>query len=259
MIISSIENKNVKKLVSLSLKKNRDKLCKFFVEGKKIVEHIPLNWEVDSYFFSSSYANSHNINNYENRAKTFILSDSLFSKISDTVNSQGIVAICNKKSFNIEDVINNKNFILVGENISDPGNLGVLIRTADAAGCTSILLTQNSVDVYNPKSIRATAGSIFNIKVVTDLEIDTIINFLKLNNIKIFSMHLKGTKSLYESDFKDDCSILLGNEGRGLSEKASNFSDELIKIPMIGKAESLNVSVATSIVLYEALRQKNYN
>jgi RNA methyltransferase, TrmH family len=256
LVIESMQNKQVKRLMSLQHKKSRDKNKQFIVEGEKVINEISSNY-IDSYYFSESFLKKNDIRLYSKNKEVNILKDNIFDKISETTNSQGIMAICNKMYYNIEEVLGDKKpFILIGENISDPGNLGTLIRTADATGCTGILLTKGTVDIYNPKVIRASSGSIFNVKIIEELDINNIFEVLKTKNIRTFATHLKGDKYLYNTDFSCSCAILIGNEGKGITEIAAKKADCLIKIPIIGKAESLNVSVASGVILYEVVRQR---
>ena len=153
--------------------------------------------------------------------------------------------------------INKKNhFFILLERISDPGNLGTLIRTADAAGADCVFLSKGCVDLYNSKVIRSSMGSIFHLPVVINSEFDVLIENLKSKNINILAAHLKGKKTLYDINLTNGIGILIGNEANGLSDEISEKSTELIKIPMPGNAESMNVSVAGSIFIYEAVRQR---
>jgi RNA methyltransferase, TrmH family len=257
--IESAQNRNIKKIISLDSKKFRDQYGQFIVEGEKFVNSIPLNWEVDSYYMSEKYIGKKFESKRYSDVQTYIVTDSVFKKMSQTVNPQGILAICNKKQYSIDEIMKKEtSCILVGENINDPGNLGTLIRTADATGCSLVLLTKSTVDVFNSKVIRATAGSIFNIPIINDLEIDDIFNLLEENNITSIGTHLKGDFNLYDADLSKRNAIIIGNESNGLTDKASNKSTILVKIPILGKAESLNASVASGVILYEVLRQKNY-
>jgi RNA methyltransferase, TrmH family len=257
MIIESMQNRHIKKILSLDYKKGRDETGLFIVEGEKFVRDIPIDWEVDTYFFSESFIFNNDIRGYEQRSKSYIVTDYIFKKITKTVTPQGIIAICHKKEHTIDEVVANENsFILIAENIADPGNLGTLIRTADATGCDGVLLTKGTVDLYNPKVIRATAGSIFNVKVIQNIDIQEILKYTKDNDITTFATHLKGESYIYDIDLTKSCAILIGNEGDGLTRTASEQSDFLVKIPIIGKAESLNASVASGVMLYEVVRQR---
>ena len=143
---------------------------------------------------------------------------------------------------------------LILDNVQDPGNIGTIIRTADSIGLKYIFIKEGSCDIYNPKVLRSTMGSIFRVECVTFSDNNKLIQKLKSNNIKIYATNLNTNKSIYDADFKNSA-IIVGNESNGVSEELLNLADEQIKIPMRGNTESLNVAIATSIILYEAFRQ----
>jgi TrmH family RNA methyltransferase len=143
------------------------------------------------------------------------------------------------------------------EDIRDPGNLGTMIRTAEGAGITGIIFNNSTVDIYNPKVIRSTMGSIFRMPYYQAENFFETLQELKAQNITIFAAHLLGIPYDTEGSFRQSCAILIGNEANGLSEQASMLADVRIKIPMAGKVESLNAAVAAAILMYEASRQRN--
>jgi len=164
-MIESIQNKHIKWLIALQKnRKNREKEKLFIAEGIKIIEEIPADWEIINLFVSSSFIREHHsfIKDIKIDKKNIIeVADKVFNAISDTVTPQGILAVCRQKIFSLEDILSVKNgFFIILEEIQDPGNLGTIIRTADAAGADAIFLTKGSVDLYNPKVIRSTMGSI---------------------------------------------------------------------------------------------------
>lgn len=255
--IYSSQNKTVKKVMSLKEKKYRDKYNAFIVEGIKFVDEIRDDWNVQLFVISESFANAKDTDKYFKKSEVCIVSDSLFGKMCETKNPQGILAVCQQKEFNINSILKKENiFLLVCEEINDPGNLGTLIRTADAGGCDGVIVTQGSVDVYNSKTIRATAGSIFHIPIIKDISIESTLDILSRNNIKTIGTHLKGSVTPYETNMKISLGLLVGNEANGLSEICSNKCDTLVKLPMIGNAESLNASMACGILIYEVVRQR---
>lgn len=256
-LIESKQNKIVKYILSLQNKKNRDQFKTFITEGEKFISEIPNNWEIDFYAVSETYANSNDIRKFKDRARLYILKDSIFNSVSDTVNPQGILAVCMQKEYTKEMLLNNKNaFIIILEEINDPGNLGTIIRTADAAGADGVIISKGSADIYNPKVIRASAGSVFNIPFVCDIDLNEFIPLLKEKQIKTYAAHLKGEKYPYDMDFKKGVALLIGNEARGLSDETAEKAGTLVKLPIQGRAESLNASIAGGILIYEAVRQR---
>jgi len=258
--ITSVQNKYIKQINLLKTKKERDKTKLFVVEGEKLIEEIPLDWETEYIVLSTSYFSS--INNKKPfdkfpKSKIFTITDELFKKISDTVTPQGILAVCRQKAFNQESLFKKETpLFLLLEKVCDPGNMGTLIRTSDAAGIDGVFLSKGCVDLYNSKVIRATMGSVFHLPIIENCDFDSLTDLLKKNNINIFAAHLKGSKLPYETDLTKSCGILIGNEANGLSPDISKKATTLVKIPMPGKAESINASIAGSIFIYEAVRQR---
>ncbi|MGN1318027.1 MAG: TrmH family RNA methyltransferase [Lachnospirales bacterium] len=241
MYIKSEKNKIIKEINSLKLRKNRDKLGLFIVEGERLTK------EAKDYILYTVAEES-----YKGNIKAdYIVSDLLFSKICDTVTPQGIMAVCKKLEYKLEKKENPLYICL--ENLQDPGNLGTIIRTADAAGADGVFLSKGCVDIYNPKVVRGAMGSLFHIPIFTNYD---LYNIIEDENIISVAAHLKGNKTPYEINMKKGVAILIGNEGNGLSDEISKKAKELCKIPMIGKAESMNASVAASIMIYEAVRQR---
>lgn len=251
IIIESNQNKIIKEVNALKAKKERDKTGLFILEGKRLVEEIPNSWEIKYLLKAESYSEDINFEN------VYTVKDSLFEKISETVNPQGILAVCHIKEFDVTNVgYSNSPFFVVLENVTDPGNMGTLIRTADAAGADGIFLSKGCVDIYNPKVIRATMGSIFHLPIYRNLNLMDLMEDFKDNNVKTLAAHLKGTSTPYKVDMTTACAVIIGNEANGLSDEISEMASDLVKIPMPGKAESMNAGIAGGILIYEAVRQR---
>lgn len=251
IIIESNQNKIIKEVNSLKAKKERDKTGLFILEGKRLVDEIPNSWEIKYLLKAESYSEDINFEN------VYTVKDSLFEKISETVNPQGILAVCHIKEFDVTNVdYSNSPFFVVLENVTDPGNIGTLIRTADAAGADGIFLSKGCVDIYNPKVIRATMGSIFHLPIYRNLNLMDLMEDFKNNNVKTLAAHLKGTSTPYKVDMTTACAVIIGNEANGLSDEISEMASDLVKIPMPGKAESMNAGIAGGILIYEAVRQR---
>ena len=142
------------------------------------------------------------------------------------------------------------------DNLQDPGNLGTIFRTAEAAGVTGIVLSRDCVDIYNPKVIRSTMGAVYRMPFVYVEDLLEALNVMKKKGIKTYAAHLKGKNSYDKEDYKEACAFLIGNEGNGLREEVSNMADTWIRIPMEGQAESLNAAVAAAVLMFEAARQR---
>lgn len=186
-----------------------------------------------------------------------VLSDKVFRAVCDTQTPQGILTLVSVPSWERE-VIWKKDgacFLLL-ESIQDPGNLGTMLRTAECAGFDAVIANRTTVDLYNPKTIRSTMGSIYRMPYFVAEDLAEVVENLKSGGTKIYAAHLSGRSCYDESDYRTSCGFFIGNEGNGLTEETAALADERIRIPMAGNAESLNASVAASILMYEVNRQR---
>lgn len=255
--IESRENKWFKRLNGLKLKKNRDKEGVFLAEGLRFVSEIPKEQAVEAFVVSEGFSAAHDVAIYEKKAPVLCIPDGLFATLCDTENPQGILAVCQKLDWDETAVFRKKDpFFLLAEELNDPGNLGTVIRTADACGADGVFLSKGSVDLYNPKVLRATMGSLFHIPVFQDRSLEELSVKLKQERIPLYAAHLQGKDYPYDLDLRQSCAFLIGNEARGLSEQAAAYCEQWVKIPMPGRAESLNASVAAAVLLYEVVRQR---
>ena len=257
MIISSKENEIVKYIKSLERKKARDANNQYIVEGLKIVGEAVLSENVGIYkvIISESKQNDKEfldiLKKIDNN-RIIIVKDNIFKYLCDTVNPQGIIAIVNKK--NMEN-IKNEDIIFALDNIQDPGNLGTIIRSLDSSGFKQIFLSEDTVDCYNSKVVRSSMGAIFRVNILENQNLEEKLKSLKLEGYKIMTTSLDTNNNHFDIEYKK-CVIVIGNESKGVSKNIQDLSDIKIKIPMLGKTESLNASVAASIVMYEIVRQK---
>lgn len=264
--IKSSANKQYKILKSLSSKKNRYKLGLYRIEGMRIVSQACYEKkEIHSVFIKASIHEDDKVKalvkELENHlVGVYLLDDALFEGVSDTVNSQGIVAMMPMEDILLETCLKNtKVSLLILDRIQDPGNLGTMIRTADAAGFDAVLLGKGTVDPYNEKVLRSTMGSIFQIPVIQVGEIVPVIDNLIAQNVNIYATALDGAVDYDRISYPEKVGIVIGNEGNGIEENILDMAHQNIKIPMAGKAESLNASIAASVVMYEVFRQKRRN
>ncbi len=261
--ITSNSNPNIKHVKSLQRKKFRDEYNEFIIEGLRIVEHgLEYGGDIIRLFIThDEYKSLEGTRVFEKiiekNVDTYIISEQLFKEISDTKNPQGILGIVKKKSYDINHILNKeKYFIIILDRLQDPGNLGSIIRTADAAGIDCIVTSKGCVDTYNNKTIRSTMGSIFNIPIVDIGDLDSFIAYLIENDTKIVSTILETNQYHYEVEYGEKIAVIIGNEGNGISKELIDKSNIKVKIPMLGKAESLNASTASSIIIYEIVRQR---
>lgn len=260
-VITSKENEQIKQIRKLKDKKYRDEMGLYIVEGIKTVnEAIAEEANIQTIVISDDSNEQDELKQkilYEVAKYNIIyVSEKVFEFISEVMHPQGILAVIKKKS---ETKINyNEDLIVLLDNIQDPGNLGTIIRTVDSIGLSQILLSKGTVDSYSPKVVRSTMSGIFR---VNTIEIENTIHTLKeikKHGYRIVATSLETDKSIYDISY-NKTAIIIGNEASGVSKEVLDIADERIKIPMIGKTESLNASVATGIVLYEAVRQKLNN
>lgn len=263
MKISKISANHLKEISKLKLKKYRDETSQFLIESEKVLlEALGSNWIVKEIFITSK--NLDLLNRIEDLIKNksiniYELSEKDFAKISNEKTPSGIAALLIKKPFSLDSFIKqNSDLILVFEEISDPGNLGTILRTADWFGKNFIVLSENSVDVTNPKVLKASMGSIFHLNIIEEIDIVDFIKKFKSAGYEIISTSSKG-KDVRKFNFKPKSILIFGNEARGISSEVLNLSDQIVGIPSSGKAESLNLSISASIILYEIQRQTSIN
>lgn len=256
--IQSKDNLLIKEIKKLKEKKYRKDCNMFLVEGFRFVEEaLDSDFEVVHIFIStrgeSKYEDSQVKNKLRSDTKVYSINDSVFKSICDTENPQGIIATVRNKPVEIKD---DYGFYVLADKIQDPGNMGTIIRTAHATGALGVIITKGTVDIYNDKTLRATMGSIFKIPVLCDEDL-SLVTKLRDCGFKLITSSLDTDENFYDVDLKEKIIISVGNEGNGISEEVYDICDLKVKIPMPGGAESLNVAVAASIMMYEVVRQKN--
>lgn len=253
MLIKSENNEFIKSIKKLNLKKERYKKNLFYIEGKNnVLEAIKSGANIKYIVISDTFSDTINFGSKE----VIVVKDNVYKKLSNTVSPQMIMAIIQIPKHDIKDVINKYGIYIITDNVQDPGNLGTIIRSADAFNVKALFTINNTVDIYNPKVLRSTMGSIFHIPVINILDVDNLMNNLRNNNIQILSTSLNAGKYINEYDISKNTAFIFGNESKGVNEELNRYIDDSVKIPMEGKSESLNVSIAVSICLYESERQR---
>ena len=256
--ITSKENSVIKHTIKLKEKKYRTEYNEFIIEGAKIVkEAIEEKANIKNIVFSEDAINSELV---ENQLKDvlkeqnyIIVSNNIFKLLSDVEKPQGVLAVI-EKEINKEKIDYSQDVILILDNIQDPGNLGTIIRTADSAGLKQIIVSKGTADCYNSKVLRSTMGAIFRVKIIEADNLVKSIEEIKNNSFKVVTTSLQTNKSIYDIQLKN-VAIVIGNEANGVSKEIMELSDIKAIIPMKGKTESLNVAVATGVILYEYVRQ----
>lgn len=261
-MITSLSNKTVKEIVALSQKgKERQKKNVFVVEGVKMFLEAPEERICGIYVAQSAENEMLQVcrEKLENLSYELV-SDEVFAKMSDTVTPQGILCLVRQLNYDLafllkKDIKKHPLYIIL-EDIQDPGNLGTIFRTAEAAGASGVIMSSRTVDIYNPKTIRSTMGSVYRVPFLYVEDVSSIIKVLQENNVCVYAAHLAGKAFYEDGDYRKGTAFLIGNEGNGLREETAACADALIKIPMEGSVESLNAAVASSVLLYEAYRQR---
>ena len=257
--ITSKENRLIKHIIKLKEKKYRKEYNEYIIEGVKIVqEAIQENAKIKQIIISEYAINTDLLQNHlkeELQKIDYIqVPQNIFKLISEVEKPQGVLAVIEKERIN-ENIDLNQDIILALDDLQDPGNLGTIIRTLDSVGLKQILISKGTTDPYNPKVIRSTMGAIFRVKIIECEDLKETLKKLQENNFKVMVTDLNTDKSMYDIKLQKNV-IVVGNEANGVSEEIKNLADTKVIIPMFGKTESLNASVATGVILYEYVRQK---
>lgn len=256
-MITSTSNAQVKELLQLQKKsKVRNERNVFVVEGIKMFSEAPKN-RIEKVFISETLFNKKKQELNLDGLKVEILSDKVFSYVSDTKTPQGILCVVKQKKTKLEEIFTKKPaHLMILDNLQDPGNLGTIVRTAEGAGVSGIILSKDCVDIYNPKTIRSTMGSIYRMPFLYVEDLENTIEEVKKNEIKVYAAHLQGKNNYDEENYRTGCAFLIGNEGNGLRDEIAKKADIWVKIQMHGEVESLNAAIASSILMFEVCRQR---
>lgn len=252
MVISSKENNIIKEIKKLKQKKYRKE--KYIIEGSKILEEaIQEKIKIDLIVITEEFYNTNpNFSKIMNEYEYVIVNNNVFKELTDVKTPQGILAVVYKNKETIID--ENAGYIMALDDVQDPGNIGTIIRTLDSANIKQLIVSKGTVDAYSSKVVRSTMGAIFRVNIIEVENLKDTLNKLKKAGFQIVSTSLQTEKSIYDISY-DKKVVVIGNEANGVSNEIQNSSDIKVKIPMLGKTESLNASVAASIMIYEYVRQ----
>ena len=250
--ISSKENKIFRLCQQLSQKKYRDRIGLYLIEGENLLEEAVKNGaEIRTVLARPDYGGRF----FGTEDKAFFLDDNLFRQLAQTETSQGIIAIVAKPEISPARFLDEDggNFVVL-DRLQDPGNIGTILRTADAAGYSLAIVMKGTADVFSPKAVRAATGSLFRMPVVFMDSVDELMEFTRAAGKKLVATCFDTDRYYYDEDLRENIALVIGNEGSGISQELIEGSDLKIKIPMHGNIESLNASVAAGILMYEAVR-----
>lgn len=257
-MITSTSNQQMKTIIQLNKKaKARRELRAFIVEGPKMVAETPRE------LLQRVYVSEHFADDASGQALLLdlgidyeVVSDTVFAHVSDTSTPQGILAVVHMPEYAFPDLMRGADIrLLVLEDIQDPGNLGTMFRTGEGAGISGIIMTKGTVDLFAPKTVRATMGSIYRVPFYVTDDLGETLGRLRDAGVHTYAAHLRGEKYYDELNLTGKCAFLIGNEGNGLRQETADLADSYLKIPMEGKLESLNAAMAAGILMYEAHRQ----
>lgn len=258
-VISSKDNDLIKHIRKLKDKKYRDENHEYIIEGVKLIEEaVKENAEIKKVIVcddtTRTYEIPTNVMLEIAKYECVYVTEKIFNMITQVTNPQGIMAIVKKNVTNSE-IDYSQDIIVVLDAVQDPGNLGTILRTVDSVGLSQIIVSKETADAFNPKVVRSTMGAIFRVKIIESEDLQETIKQMKKHHFKLMVTSLQTNKSIYDMELNKRI-IVIGNEANGVSKMLQDMSDEKVKIPMLGKTESLNASVATGIILYEYVRQK---
>lgn len=260
-LISSTQNPKIKSLLALEKPRERRKQQQFLIEGKKEIKiALEAGYKIGNLFYCEELISLSELYSL-NLSERFLIrvTKEVFDKMAVRENSGGIIAVAEMKAHRLEDVKLSKNpLVLVLESVEKPGNLGAILRTADAAGVDAVIICDPQTDFYNPNVIRSSVGCVFTTQTASASSEETIA-WLKKNNIAIYCTYLKASEHYDRVDYSKPASIIMGTEATGLSDVWVKNATKNIIIPMGGKIDSMNVSTATAVVVFEAKRQRGFS
>lgn len=260
-MITSHTNKGVKEVIQIMQKAKVRKERKLFVaEGIKMFLEAPIK-QIEKIYVSENFRRQMSLPCKEKLAMLpnpyETVADEVFRKMSDTQTPQGILCVMKQQHYELETMLLAENpLLLILEDIQDPGNLGTIVRSGEGAGVTGIIMSDHTADIYNPKTIRSTMGSIYRMPFFYTACPGKIIEELQRRKITVYAAHLQGARSYDICDYRGGTAFLIGNEANGLQDETVKKADTAVKIPMNGEVESLNAAVAASVLLFEAARQR---
>ncbi len=246
-----VDTARIRKYQQRASKRHEDRV--FIVEGIKMYRELPEDMIIQT-ILSASFAKAHP------EISGDVIPDSEFEKLSDTKTPQGILALARFFDYTADDIfITESGLIVILENIQDPGNAGTILRSAEAAGAAGVIFSEDSVDPYNSKVIRATMGSFFRVPFIVCSDLTDILDRIRASGGSSYAAHLKGAQDYDLVDYSGLSAFVIGNESKGLTDACADACDQRIRIPMLGKVESLNAAQAATILLFEAASQRRKN
>lgn len=263
LLLSSVNNERVKLWSSLLDKKHRDRQGLFIIEGIHLLkEAIQHKAEIEAIVYDAERGIPQEIAQMMEQVASYTdwykATKTVMSKCTGTDSTPPIFAVVAKQRAKTDRLFENNGLVIVCDGVRDPGNVGTIIRSADAVGASGVILGKGCVDLYNPKTVRSTMGSLFHLPIIEG-ELTPLLQEAKDRGIQLVGTSLQAKHSCYSYDWTQGSWIVMGSENEGLSSEVEALVDQTVIIPMEGSSESLNVAMATTVLLYEALRQRKYS
>lgn len=266
-MIASTANPRIKQLVlwqSKARERRKDKV--FVAEGIKMLEEAPKDWIRDIYLSEELENRLKNAKGKKEQAlwKKITqtgyetVTEEVMKKASDTQTPQGVLTVLYQPAYTLEEILSKENGLyVVLEDLQDPGNVGTILRTGEGAGISGVIMTNRTVDIFNPKTIRSTMGSVYRVPFIYVETLSDVLAKMREKEIYTYAAHLSGENYYNSFSFEKGTAFLIGNEGNGLQKQTADAADYYVKIPMEGQVESLNAAIAAALLLYEAHKQRN--
>lgn len=270
-MITSRDNPRVKHVKKLNRKAKSRRQEKLFVaEGERIISETPFSllrelYVCDTYQKQEAVNRAHSrmqekleavMEKAKEKGILEVVTEDVFAEMSDTEHPQGVLAVIEQPSYQLKDLMTDAPLIMILEDIQDPGNLGTIFRTAEGAGVSGIIMSRGTVDLFSPKVVRSTMGSIYRMPFLVAEDLPEMIRSIKGEGVRLYAAHLEGKKYHDGFVYTGPSGFMIGNEGNGLSRELTDYADDLLRIPMGGQLESLNAAMAAGILMYEANRQR---
>lgn len=260
-MISSTGNSQVKQVAALCKKaKFRRERGLFVVEGPRMFEELEKD-RITQVYVTQKFLNDpahHKMMEGMDVRKMEIVTEEVLKAMSDTQTPQGVTAVARQYEYTMKDLKNRgkEPLLMLLETIQDPGNLGTILRAGEGAGITGVVMNRETADIYNPKVIRSTMGSVFRVPFLYAEDLKGTLEELKKDGVRLYAAHLDGKNSYDQEDYRGAAGFLIGNEAKGLERETADMADAWVRIPMEGKVESLNAAVASALLMFEAARQR---
>ena len=256
MVITSPGNEQVKRIHRLQTSSRvRREEGLFVAEGIRFVQEVEKE-DLAGVYCAEGFAARHEDEKKELPIAPILVSDAVMKKMSDTQSPQGILALVRNRTYELDELFSSEGSLLFLENLQNPGNLGTLIRTAEGAGFQGIVLSEDSVDCYNPKVVRGSMGSLLRMPIIYVMDFSSVIRAGQEKGYLFYAAELSGSERYDRIEYPKKTALVIGNEGNGLSKHVTKICNKKIRIPMAGRVESLNAAVAASVLMYEVYRQE---